>query len=314
MAGDLDDRNHATPYMAYAVHLFKLAKLNSEIKYIANSVVRDANYAYPRVSDRYEWQRTMLDKLDEWYQAIPQAHMDSRYSSMETICQLRYHSLVILLTRPSPAILHPTSAALQQCARSCKASIHLYDRLYRDNSLVFSWTVFHGLLLSIITFLYCIRASPDVAQSIEADVMILDVCKGLNVLSAAGEYWPGAKRSRNILDDLLQDLSRWLRQSKAQQGGHSQVHPDSRQDVGGPENNPNAIPGQMEGSSQDYSELPAGLNASLGPQETDGMLTGTEDFLTNPFMGSWDFVNPDNLDDLMHNFFTELASPANTVL
>src|ERR1043165_1233809 len=72
----LSDGQLAAPYqqttepsneMLFATHLFKAAKLNSEIKYIAQSIVRDSpRYAYPRVIDINDWQTTMLNNLDEW--------------------------------------------------------------------------------------------------------------------------------------------------------------------------------------------------------------------------------------------------------
>ncbi|CAF3441470.1 unnamed protein product, partial [Fusarium graminearum] len=77
----LSDEQLATPYqqsmetsseMAFAIHLFKAAKLNSEIKYIAQSIVRDSpRYAYPRVVDINDWQTTILHQLDEWASQIP---------------------------------------------------------------------------------------------------------------------------------------------------------------------------------------------------------------------------------------------------
>ncbi|KAI8304579.1 Positive regulator of purine utilization [Colletotrichum sp. SAR11_59] len=58
--------------MAFSIHLFRLAKLNSEFKYVANSIVRDTpRYAYPAVIDINEWQNGMLQQLDEWHSTIP---------------------------------------------------------------------------------------------------------------------------------------------------------------------------------------------------------------------------------------------------
>jgi hypothetical protein len=42
--------------MAFAIYLFEAAKLNSEIQYIAQSIIRDTpRYAYPRVTNINDW-------------------------------------------------------------------------------------------------------------------------------------------------------------------------------------------------------------------------------------------------------------------
>ena len=66
--------------MSLSIHLFKLAKLNSEIKYVANSIVREAPpYAYPPITDIYAWQRGMLEQLDHWVSTIPQSQPRHAY-------------------------------------------------------------------------------------------------------------------------------------------------------------------------------------------------------------------------------------------
>lgn len=191
----------------------------------------------------------------------------------------------------------------------------MHDRLYRSGHLIFSWTVFHGLLLSIITLLYCIRASSDIARSVEVESMILDVCKGLNVLSAAGEYWPGAKRSRNLLEDVLHDLSRWLKQVKSQPGSGTDVQDKSTDDRVHEASGQGSSSLQTRVSMQGSSGLPSeAASADTVPsfsaqQGESGMLGSGEAWLNNPFMGSWDITNPDDLDELMHTFFTDLDTP-----
>ncbi|CZS72158.1 unnamed protein product [Fusarium graminearum] len=199
----LSDEQLATPYqqsmetsseMAFAIHLFKAAKLNSEIKYIAQSIVRDSpRYAYPRVVDINDWQTTMLHQLDEWASQIPNQG-DPSAVYLRTTCQIRYHGLRMLLLRPSPGIPKPSNEALVQCHKSAR-EIH-------------SWTTFHGLVLSTITLLYCIKVVPDIARATEIDVLMADLSISLSVLSATGEHWSGAKRivpcPRPSIMDLLQ--------------------------------------------------------------------------------------------------------------
>jgi hypothetical protein len=71
---DIVNPNHAEQagHMAYAVHFFKLARMNSEMKYVLHSVNRETpSYAYPVICDILQWQDAMRIQLDEWYASIP---------------------------------------------------------------------------------------------------------------------------------------------------------------------------------------------------------------------------------------------------
>ncbi|KAM0427611.1 hypothetical protein ACHAPT_007572 [Fusarium lateritium] len=198
--------------MDFAMHLFRAAKLNSEIKYVANSIVRDSpSYAYPPVIDINDWQASMLRQLDEWASQIPVSPDEPSEYYLRTTCQLRYHGLRMLLLRPSPAIPKPSNEALVQCHQSARKSIELFGRLYKKNLLVHSWMTFHALVLSTITLLYCIKVVPEIAHETQIDALMGDLSISLSVLSATGEHWSGAKRSRDILDELGKSTIRWLR-------------------------------------------------------------------------------------------------------
>ncbi len=196
--------------IAPSVHLFKLAKLNSEIKYVANSIVRDVpSYAYPPIQDLAAWQNNMLQRLDVWAEEIPR----SQNEYITTTCQLRYHSIKMLLLRPSPAIPNPGTLILERCYASARQSIQLYNCLYRQDLLLHDWISLHGIVYSLITILYCIRFVPRIAQTLELEDLLSDIGIGLGMLSATGEHWSGAKRARETLDDLSKATVRWLKRN-----------------------------------------------------------------------------------------------------
>ena len=202
--------------MEFSLHLFRAAKLNSEIKYVAHSIVRDVpEYAYAPIQNINDWQSGMLQKLDPWATEIPAGETPSRYYLRST-CLLRYHSLRMLLLRPSPAIPKPSDEALMACHTSACESIRLFDNLYRRNLLVHSLLTFHSLVLSTITMLYCVKVVPEIARKTEVDVLMEDLSVALSILSATGEHWSGAKRSRDILDELGRSIIRWLRGRRAE--------------------------------------------------------------------------------------------------
>ncbi|CAM1505114.1 Fc.00g107510.m01.CDS01 [Cosmosporella sp. VM-42] len=199
----------------FAVHLFRATKLNSEIKYVANSIVRDApQYAYPPVANINDWQSSMLQKLDQWADEIPGVG-DASKDYLRSTCLLRYHGLRMLLLRPCPAIPKPSPESLKECHKSAYDSIRLFDNLYRNNLLVHSWMTFHSLVLSTITMLYCIKIVPGIARRTELEILMRDLSISLSVLSATGEHWSGAKRSRDILDELGRSTIRWLRDANS---------------------------------------------------------------------------------------------------
>lgn len=196
--------------IAYSVHLFRAAKINSEIKYVANSIVQEApRYAYPPQTDIHGWQQSVLQQLDDWQAAIPLPN-DQPNNFMQLVCQLRYHGLCLLLLRPSPAIPKPSTTALVLCHKSATESIRILDQMYRQNLLIHNWISLHGIVLSVLTLLYSVKAEPEVARAMPPDVLVTTISSALSILSATGEHWAAAKKCRDILEDLAKATVQWL--------------------------------------------------------------------------------------------------------
>jgi len=199
--------------MSSAIHLFKLAQINSEIKYILHSISHKAPpHSYPNIPDFLTWQADVLARLSTWAGGIPQLTGDRIY--MTKLCEIKYHSLKTLLLGPSPAIPNPSIASLRSCYDSAIAGIRLYDQLYKQDLLVYSWVTVHSIFLSTITMLHCIWTVPDIAANIQIDNLVADLKAGSNVLSATGEHWSEAKRSRDVLDELSSATVKWVLESK----------------------------------------------------------------------------------------------------
>ncbi|KAL6925317.1 hypothetical protein FSHL1_002562 [Fusarium sambucinum] len=313
----LSDDQLATPYqqttemsseMAFAIHLFKAAKLNSEIKYVAQSIVRDSpRYAYPRDVDINDWQTTMLHQLDEWASQIP-SQDDHSAIYLRTTCQIRYHGLRMLLLRPSPGIPKPSNEALVQCHKSARESIQLFDQLYKKDLLIHSWTTFHGLVLSTITLLYCIKVVPDIARATEVDGLMADMSISLSVLSATGEHWSGAKRSRDILDELGKSTIRHL----SDQNGLS-----------------NGVNSRSMSQAINNGPVPTeaidvtGLGLPGASMDTSLMNTDSMGFLQNPFddcmfndsfAGYFEETDSINVDNIVRDLFQDFIPTYSTEL
>ncbi|KAH6682191.1 fungal-specific transcription factor domain-containing protein [Plectosphaerella plurivora] len=186
-----------------ALHLFKLTKLNSELKYVANSVVRDTpRWAYPAVINILDWQADLLTRLDTWDLAIP----DTNQYHLQ-VCRLRGLELRMVCLRPSPAIPTPTTQATRACHAAARQALGVFGELYRGGLLVHGWDTFYSVTLSIITLLYCVKVVPALATPAALGD---DLAAGLRVLGAVAEHWIGAKRCRDILEEVGQALVVWL--------------------------------------------------------------------------------------------------------
>lgn len=155
----------------------------------------------------------MLEHLRQWARDIPLS--SDGFSYIDVVCELRYQCIKMLLLRPSPAIPKPSKDDVMGCYASACRTIRLYNQLYRRDMLLHDWTTLHGIVLGTITTLYCIRTLPELAQRTTADELMGDLSTSASILSAIGEHWSGAKRSRVILDDLGRSTIQWIKRLKA---------------------------------------------------------------------------------------------------
>lgn len=199
--------------MSSAVHLFKLTKLASEIKMVLYCIERVyPPHTQPAITDYPQWRRDMVRRLNQWREEIPQ-HADSHPAShLVTICEIRYHEVMLLTLRPSPLFRKPSQAAIRQCFESAVICIELYEKLYITNSLQYSWISVHSLFLCVMTIFYCVWTPGDNELSslqFEFDkktchqkrlMQVLNAAS--DILNATGEYWPEAKRCKDVISRI----------------------------------------------------------------------------------------------------------------
>ncbi|KAK9375201.1 putative Zn(II)2Cys6 transcription factor [Lipomyces chichibuensis] len=198
-------------HMSHSIQLFKLAQLNSEIKYVLHSICHEAPpYTYPQITDISQWQKDMVRRLNEWVSDVPQCTLSTQLGKLS---QIRYHEMMVLLLRPSPAIRSPSKEITTLCYNSAVQCIRLISELYKQDLLCYSRFTVHSLILSTLTLLYCTWIIPDIVSQTRIDELITDLKASSNVLSAMGEYWLEAKRSRDSLDELSGAVVRLLSKS-----------------------------------------------------------------------------------------------------
>ncbi|OGE54777.1 hypothetical protein PENARI_c005G06616 [Penicillium arizonense] len=187
-------------HMTFSTHLFKLARINSEIKYVMHSICRDApRYAYPPVTDIHLWQKEMIVRLQSWRTEIPSA---SGLGAIAKICETKYHEMMILILRPSPGIPEPADDMLTQCFQHAVELLRGFGELYRQEALLYSRLIVHSIFLSTLIMLHCLWRLPTVASEVQIDEVVADTSISLNILSSIGEYWTEAKRARDCIHEL----------------------------------------------------------------------------------------------------------------
>jgi hypothetical protein len=202
-------------HIDYAIHFFRLAILNSEIKYVLHSVKRNIpSYAYAPVRDITQWQDAMKTRLDEWCATIPRSSAEPLdYGAV--LCRIRYHTLKMSLFLPTPGIPNPRAECWHSCYESSIDAIRLFDELYTKGMLTYDWSTCHAVILHAFCLLYCATAVPQIADKVCRDSVLDGLRAAGNILSATGEYWAGAKRTRDLLEELA---SKALRQSALSSG------------------------------------------------------------------------------------------------
>lgn len=197
-------------HMCFALHLFELARINSEIKYVANSVDRDVPAYALSPPDYQVWQGNVLQRLDAWVEAIPTGEPDQEYPRI--LCHIRYHNIRMLLMSPSPGIPSPSPAAWEKCFHSAVQGIRLYKQLYGRDMFTASWSTLHSITICAITVMYCVRVNPSIALQAGLDMVNNDISTSLSLLSAIGEHWSAARRCWKIVDKLGELTQRWVKE------------------------------------------------------------------------------------------------------
>ncbi|GAP85326.1 putative C6 transcription factor [Rosellinia necatrix] len=283
-------------HMSFAIHMFKLAKINSEIKYVANSVnSKVPSYAFPSIIDINAWQKEVLSRLDQWAANVPAARDENDYS--RSILLLRCHSVKMLLLRPSPNIPRPDQQALRQCYSSAEESIRILSELYKKNRLVHDWITFYTTVLSTITMFYCILAVPSIASTLEVEEFMSNVRASLSVLSAVGEHYSGAKRSRDILDELARPISRWLLKKRRVDGPELLGQPAA-------DYIPTTADGEFASSAMPSTLQPETIGSFFWPSAWNSFDVGFDGQFLSETYGSTDCAN---LDSMVQSLFDDLT-------
>ena len=157
---------------------------------------------------------------------------------------------------------------------------------------------------------------PDIARDTEIEVLMRDLSISLSIISATGEHWSGAKRSRDILDDLAQSTIRRIKNIHAGvSAGNTNTQRADHASLG------NQLSTTMLGGGSESVATNAGVNASvcnpafldslqLPQEDTTGLLYPMQDpfegLLASGAFGD-QLVNGDssNMDSIVRSLFED---------
>ena len=276
-------------------HLFKLSKLESEIKHVQHSQVWVPKIAYPR-ANYAAWVQDIQPRLDEWYATVPQpgnAHPSSIFAC-QAYWDYVYNNAILLLYRPNSTVSQKVpEATVFSFTASCQL-IQSIKTLQREGKVDVLWKSTHHLFMAGLGVIYSLWHSKEVRDQnpIAASISTLQSCA--STLSAMAESFPGAAGCRNVFDTLSTATVSWLVNENAAELRHSrqefekqvgdllqQLQPSR----GAHDNNgtdvPDIDPGndfafsEMLSSAAEWPGLHTGEMSGMGSESVPGVATHT---------------------------------------
>ena len=156
--------------------------------------------------DYSQWQSSMFDRLQRWYNDVLQETDPSETGKSNIappeVLELSFHRAVVFLYRPSSMIPSPSSEALQVLAESAMSVIKLYKRFYRENKLRLFWQAVKTLFDAATALMYCYVHSVHVREWLPLRTLESHINSSSNILWGMVERYPALKGKRDAFDDI----------------------------------------------------------------------------------------------------------------
>ncbi|KAI9727486.1 MAG: hypothetical protein M1828_006428 [Chrysothrix sp. TS-e1954] len=178
-----------------AIHFYKMRLLQLEIRRVLYRRKRDTP-----TSDSDPWFRQMERKLDSWRLASP--HNDDGSGFSDVWFRGRYHTMIVMLFRPSPQVPTPSARAAILCYEACEYNIHMQRSQIRDRSVELTWIFTQSIFMTVNTILWCVSfAEVRNIRTREEVQSHLDVA--LEGIKLASERWPGVESALQLYEALV---------------------------------------------------------------------------------------------------------------
>lgn len=199
-------------------HLFKITKLESEIRHVLHSKSWSETPAYPK-PDYAAWIQDINPRLRQWYSSIPD--LDKAHPSSIFACRAYwdsvYNNAMLLLYRPSPVPLHSSMEDLSVSFGCSVKLISSIKSLQREGKIDVPWKSVHHLFMAGLCIIYGLWQCKDIRNLYHASASISALQSCASTLSALSETFPGASGCRDVFEALSSATVDWLLNNDAEE-------------------------------------------------------------------------------------------------
>ncbi|KAK5163860.1 uncharacterized protein LTR77_010254 [Saxophila tyrrhenica] len=211
------DAHDAHCYESYN-SLFKMSKLESEIKHVLHNQTWEPKLAYPRV-DYSAWLEDIQPRLQHWYETIPEpqkAHPSTIFAH-RAYWDAVYSNAILLLHRPHSIAQHPSTESLFMTFDASTKLITSIKSLQREGKIDIHWKAVHELFMAGLGIVYVLWLSEELRRQRTASSSISTLNSCASTLSALSESFAGAAGCRDAFETLSAATIDWLLTHDAEQ-------------------------------------------------------------------------------------------------
>lgn len=193
--------NRGMTSMSAAIHIFRLARLESKIYSCVHRVDRPISEISMGKIARL---RQLIEEWrDQISSSVPYADNDgalAHYYTTESYHILHYHQALLLLLLPSLTTFSIDTPDFKLCIASAGQVCQLYKRLH-DYQTVHSYSIIalHATFVAGLTLIYCYVADPTILNM----QLSRDIRACSTVLYVISERWSAARKVRDAFERLL---------------------------------------------------------------------------------------------------------------
>lgn len=191
------------------IYALRFDRIVAEIKLMIYRVSR-VPHRFPWPSDLTSWQQDVESSCRTLIQEVESRQRGRRSKSSPPLSlmvvqklQVKYHSCIMLLYRPSPQIPRPTQDAARTCFDSAMEIIRISADLHRFTSMDYTWLSAHSIFVAAITILYSLWTNPAVTVASHTELCFERVNTAEQLLEYLGKTWSVAHSAREKLSHLI---------------------------------------------------------------------------------------------------------------
>ena len=178
-----------------AIHFYKMRLLQLEIRRTLYRRKRETP-----TSDSDPWFQQMEAKLYSWRLASP--HNDEGSGFSDVWFRGRYHTMIVMLFRPSPQVPAPSSRAAKLCYEACEYNIHMQSSQIGDRSVELTWIFTQSIFMTINTILWCLSYA-EIRRIRTKDEVKAHLDVAMQGVALASRRWPGVESALQLYEALI---------------------------------------------------------------------------------------------------------------